>query len=119
MIKKHILITGLFLLAAVGLKAQENNNFKVAKSIEIFSGVLNQLNLNYVDTIHPVQLTQSAIKDMLIGMDPYTVYVPEKDMSDFNLMLSGIYGGIGSMIQKQGDYVVITEPYESFPAQKA
>ncbi len=119
MIKKHILITGLFLIAMVGLKAQENNNFKVAKSIEIFSGVLNQLNLNYVDTIHPVKLTQTAIKDMLRGMDPYTVYVPEKDMSNFNLMLSGIYGGIGSMIQKQGDYVVITEPYEGFPAQKA
>jgi len=119
MIKKHILITGLFLMAFVGLKAQENNNFKVAKSIEIFSGVMNQLNLNYVDTIHPVQLTQVAIKDMLRGMDPYTVYVPEKDMSNFNLMLSGIYGGIGSMIQKQADYVVITEPYEGFPAQKA
>lgn len=119
MIKKHILIAGFFLMAVVGLKAQENNNFKVAKSIEIFSGVLNQLNLNYVDTIHPVQLTQTAIKDMLRGMDPYTVYVPEKNMSDFNLMLSGIYGGIGSMIQKQGDYVVVTEPYEGFPAQKA
>ncbi|VAW29051.1 Carboxy-terminal processing protease [hydrothermal vent metagenome] len=119
MIKKYILIAGLFLMAVVGLKAQENNNFKVAKSIEIFSGVMNQLNLNYVDTIHPVQLTRTAIKDMLRGMDPYTIYVPEKDMSDFNLMLSGIYGGIGSMIQKQGDYVVITEPYEGFPAQKA
>ena len=112
-------MTGLLLLAMVGLKAQDNNNFKVAKSIEIFSGVMNQLNLNYVDTIHPVQLTQTAITDMLAKMDPYTVYVPEKDMSAFNLMLSGVYGGIGSMIQKQGDYVVITEPYEGFPAQKA
>ncbi len=119
MTKKHILIIGLLLLATFGLKAQDNNNFKVAKSIEIFSGVMNQLNLNYVDTIHPVQLTQTAITDMLGKMDPYTVYVPEKNMSDFNLMLSGIYGGIGSMIQKQGDYVVITEPYEGFPAQKA
>ncbi len=119
MVKKHILLLGLFLLAVVGLRAQDYNNFKVAKSIEIFSSVLNQLNLNYVDTIHPVQLTQTAIEDMLGKMDPYTVYVPEKDMSDFNLMLSGIYGGIGSMIQKQGDYVVITEPYKGFPAQKA
>ncbi len=119
MIKKHILIAGLLLLTVVGLKAQESNNFKVAKSIEIFSGVMNQLNLNYVDTIHPVQLTRTAITDMLAKMDPYTVYVPEKDMSNFNLMLSGIYGGIGSTIQKQGDYVVITEPYEGFPAQKA
>jgi len=119
MVKKHILLSGLFLLAVIGLRAQDYNNFKVAKSIEIFSSVMNQLNLNYVDTIHPVQLTQTAIEDMLRKMDPYTVYVPEKNMSDFNLMLSGIYGGIGSMIQKQGDYVIITEPYQGFPAQKA
>ena len=119
MVKKHIFLLGFLLMAMTGLKAQDNNNFKVAKSIEIFSGVMNQLNLNYVDTIQPVQLTQKAIQDMLAKMDPYTIYVPAKEMADFNLMLSGIYGGIGAMIQKQGDYVMITEPYESFPAQKA
>ena len=117
--KKNIFLLGLFFLFLTGLKAQDNNNFKVAKSIEIFSGVMNQLNLNYVDTIKPVQLTQTAITEMLAKMDPYTVYVPAKNMADFNLMLSGIYGGIGAMIQKQGDYVVITEPYQGFPAQKA
>jgi len=119
MIKKHIFLLGLLMMAMVGLKAQESNNFKVAKSIEIFSNVMNQLNLNYVDTIHPVKLTQTAIDDMLATLDPYTIYVPQKSMANFKLMLSGIYGGIGSTIQKQGDYVVITEPYQGFPAQKA
>jgi carboxyl-terminal processing protease len=119
MIKKYVLIAGLLFWSFAGVKAQDSNNFKVAKSIEIFSGVINQLNLNYVDTIQPVKLTQTAITEMLAKMDPYTVYVPEKNMADFNLMLSGIYGGIGAMIQKQGDYVVITEPYQGFPAQKA
>ncbi len=119
MMKKNILLLGLIFLTLAGVKAQDSNNFKVAKSIEIFSGVMNQLNLNYVDTIKPVKLTQTAIEDMLAKMDPYTVYVPAKNMADFNLMLSGIYGGIGAMIQKQGDWVVITEPYKGFPAQKA
>ncbi len=117
--KKNIFLLVLVFLSFTGLKAQDNNNFKVAKSIEIFSSVMNQLNLNYVDTIKPVQLTQTAITDMLAKMDPYTVYVPAKNMAEFNLMLSGVYGGIGAMIQKQGDYVVITEPYQGFPAQKA
>ena len=119
MMKKNILLLMVVLLSFTGLKAQDNNNFKVAKSIEIFSSVMNQLNLNYVDTIKPVQLTQTAITDMLAKMDPYTIYVPAKNMADFNLMLSGVYGGIGAMIQKQGDYVVISEPYQGFPAQKA
>ena len=117
--KKNIFLLVLVFLSITGLKAQDNNNFKVAKSIEIFSSVMNQLNLNYVDTIKPVQLTQTAITDMLAKMDPYTVYVPAKNMAEFNLMLSGVYGGIGAMIQKQGDYVVISEPYQGFPAQKA
>ncbi len=117
--KKNILLLGFVFVVITGLKAQDYNNFKVAKSIEIFSGVMNQLNLNYVDTIQPVKLTRTAIEQMLARMDPYTIYVPAKNMADFNLMLSGVYGGIGAMIQKQGDYVVITEPYKGFPAQKA
>jgi carboxyl-terminal processing protease len=34
-------------------------------------------------------------------------------------MTRGEYGGIGALIQKQGDYVVVSEPYEGFPAQKS
>jgi carboxyl-terminal processing protease len=34
-------------------------------------------------------------------------------------MTKGEYGGIGALIQRQGDFVVITEPYEGFPAQKS
>jgi carboxyl-terminal processing protease len=56
---------------------------------------------------------------MLSKLDPYTVYIPESQLEDFELMTKGEYGGIGALIQKQGDYVIITEPYEGFPAQKA
>jgi carboxyl-terminal processing protease len=34
-------------------------------------------------------------------------------------MTTGQYGGIGALIHKNGDFVVISEPYEGFPAQKA
>lgn len=106
-------------MAAIQLQAQDYNNFKIGKSIEIYSNVMRQLNLNYVDTIHPVNLTDIAIKKMLSSLDPYTIYVPEKDKEQFNIFTRGEYGGIGAMIQKQGNYVVITEPYKGFPAQKA
>jgi carboxyl-terminal processing protease len=56
---------------------------------------------------------------MLNKLDPYTVYVPESQLEDFELMTKGEYGGIGALIQKQNGYVVITEPYEGFPAQKS
>ena len=119
MIKKRFFILGLILLSFAQINAQESNNFKISKSIEVFSNVLRQLNLNYVDTIHPVKMTQTAIDAMLNHMDPYTVYIPQKSLGEFNLMTRGEYGGIGAVIQQQGNYVVITEPYKGFPAQKA
>ncbi len=118
MIKK-VWIVFAFVLIAAGLRAQEENNFEIAKNIEIYSNVLRQLNINYVEDIKPGKLTQTAINAMLQSLDPYTIYVPESRLEDFELMTKGEYGGIGSMIQKQGYYVVITEPYEGFPAQKA
>jgi carboxyl-terminal processing protease len=80
---------------------------------------LRQLNLNYADDINPGELNKIAIDAMLNKLDPYTVYVPESQLEDFELMTKGEYGGIGALIQKQDGYVVITEPYEGFPAQKS
>ncbi len=119
MIKKRFFILGLILLSFAQINAQESNNFKISKSIEIFSNVLRQLNLNYVDTIQPVKLTQTAIDAMLNSMDPYTVYIPASSLGEFNLLTRGEYGGIGAVIQQQGNYVIVTEPYQGFPAQKA
>ncbi len=116
---KNIWFVMVLVFVAAGIRAQENNDFEVAKNIEIFSNVLRELNLNYADDIKPGELTQTAIDAMLKSMDPYTIYVPESRLEDFELMTKGEYGGIGSLIQKQGDYVIITEPYQGFPAQKS
>jgi len=99
------------------IKAQDENNFELSKNLEIYADILRQLNLNYADDIKPGELNTTAIDAMLQKLDPYTVYVPESRREDFELMTKGEYGGIGSLIQKHGDYVIISEPYESFPAQ--
>lgn len=101
------------------LTAQDKNNFEISKNIEIYVDVLRQLNLNYADDINPGDLNKVAIDAMLNRLDPYTVYVPESQLEDFELMTKGEYGGIGALIQKQDSNVVITEPYEGFPAQKS
>lgn len=101
------------------LLPQDQNNFELSKNLEIYADILRQLNLNYADDIKPGELSITAIDAMLAKLDPYTVYVPESRREDFELMTRGEYGGIGSLIQKQGDYVVITEPYENFPAQES
>ncbi len=109
----------MMMTAVSGLKAQDQNNFEISKNIEIYIDVLRKLNLDYADNINPGDLNKTAIDALLDKLDPYTIYVPESKLEDFELMTSGEYGGIGALIQKQDDFVVITEPYEGFPAQKA
>lgn len=116
-------LTFLILLisySAASLDAQDrNNDFEIIKHLDIFTETYKQLDIHYVDPVSPGQLMKTGIDAMLESLDPFTNFIPESDIEDFNLMTTGQYGGIGALIHKQGDYVVISEPYEGFPAQKS
>lgn len=96
----------------------DQRNFEISKNLDIFYTLFRELNLFYVDEVEPEKLIKSGIDDMLESLDPYTVYIPESDMDDFKFMTTGEYAGIGALIRKKGDNVVVAEPYEGFPAQK-
>jgi carboxyl-terminal processing protease len=109
----------LFLVSSLNLTAQEENNFEISKNLDIYATLLRELDKNYAEVINPGELTETAIDAMLETLDPYTVYIPESNAEEYKLMTTGQYGGIGALIHKSGEYVVISEPYEGFPAQKA
>ena len=56
---------------------------------------------------------------MLKTLDPYTVYFPESEADEFSFMMSGKYGGIGSLVRSNGEFVIISEVYKGFPADLA
>jgi len=96
-----------------------DNYFEIAKNLDIFTTLYKQLNTFYVDETNAGDLMKKGIDEMLKSLDPYTTYIPESEMEDFRFQTTGQYGGIGAMITKVDDYVLISEPYENFPAQKA
>ncbi len=96
-----------------------DNYFEISKNLDIFSTLLRELDLYFVDAIDPGKMVKIAIDGMLKSLDPYTNYIPESDMEDYRFMTTGQYGGIGALIVKKDEYVMISEPYESSPAQKA
>ena len=114
---KLLLVTLLIPVAMMGQEKQ--NNFEISKSIDIYNQVFKELNLNYVDEINPAELNEVAIDAMLAGLDPYTVFIPESEIETYKLMTTGEYGGIGALIQYDGEYTRISDPYEGWPAQKA
>lgn len=114
---------GIMLVAVIGFGfysfTRDEKNFEIAKSLDIYHTLFRELNLFYVDDIDPNKLVKTSIDEMLSSLDPYTNYIPEEDMEDFRFMTTGEYGGIGALISKQKDKIVIAEPYEGFPAQKS
>ncbi|MCB9014487.1 MAG: S41 family peptidase [Lentimicrobiaceae bacterium] len=107
------------LLVNLNVNAQNSSSFEISKNLDIFATMFKELNNNYVDEINYGDLTKTGIDAILDKLDPYTVFISEAEIEDFTFMTTGQYGGIGALIHKQGDYIVISEPYENSPAQKA
>lgn len=97
----------------------DNKNFEIAKNLDIYYTLFKELNNYYVDEIEPGEIIKTSIDQMLETLDPYTSYIPESKMEDYKFMTTGQYGGVGAMIRQNGDYVMIAEVYENFPAHKA
>ncbi len=120
--RKYVSLAVLSVIAgitAISFRTLTNSDFEVSKNIEIFGSVYKEVQNLYVDEPQPGQLMKDGIDGMLKALDPYTVYIPESDIEEFRFMTTGQYGGIGSLIRTQEKYVVITDPYEGFPAHKA
>ena len=117
-IKKYTLIIGLSLASILSLGFVDNF-FEISKNLDIFTSLYKELNIYYVDETDAGELMKIGIDAMLESLDPYTTYIPESEKEDFEFMTTGQYGGIGAIITKNGDWVLVSEPYEGFPADKA
>ncbi|UKN00357.1 S41 family peptidase [Paracrocinitomix mangrovi] len=114
------LLLPLMLIQLQGWSQKENpTDFEIYKNLELFELVYKTVDMEYVDVTNPGHLMKTAIDAMLAELDPYTNYIPESKIEDYKLMTTGQYGGIGALIQQQDDKVVITDPHEGYPAQKA
>lgn len=122
---KKIYLSIIAILFTFGLAAQapqKNANqkyFDMNKSIDLFSSVLKELDMFYVDSIKVDSLVNVTIRQMLMRMDPYTEFYTEDNISELEFMTTGEYGGIGSIISQNKNRVVINEPYEGLPADKS
>lgn len=104
---------------SIGSVGFVDNYFEISKNLDIFATLFRELNMYYVDETDPGDLIREGIDGMLSSLDPYTTFIPESEMEDHRFSITGKYGGIGALIRKRGDKVLIAEPYEDYPAHKA
>lgn len=116
---KGWIVIGLLVLTSYMSFAFATSYFELSKNLDIFATLYKELNIYYVDDTEPGELMETAIDAMLESLDPYTNYIPESDIEDFRIQTTGQYGGIGALIRKSDEFIIVSEPYEGFPAAKA
>jgi len=115
---KYLLIGLAAVTLILSIRATNDSYFQVSKNLDIFASIYRELNMHYVDEIQPGELMKTGIDAMLKSLDPYTNFIPESQIEEYKFMTTGQYGGIGALIRKKGDYIILTDVYEDYPAQK-
>ena len=113
-----ILATAMIFVGGTSAKGQ-SKGFKLGQWSEIHNAIVMELNRSYVDSLPLDRIMRAGVDAMLEELDPYTIYIPEEENEDLQLMISKTYGGIGAIIhKKKEENVIINEPYAGSPAQK-
>ena len=110
-------------VAIEGASAQSTErsrrDFELGKSTEILANIMREFEMGHVDNIKASDLLNSATQGMIAATDPYSEYIPEESMADFEMLTTGRYAGVGSLIRKKGDYVLFAQPYKNSPSDEA
>ena len=119
--KSILILAALAALLLPEAAGAQSKSFTLGKWVELHNAILKELNRSYVDSLEVGRIERAGVDAMLGALDPYTVYVPEEEQENFQMMISNAYGGVGAIIykpEKDGD-VIINEPYEDSPSAKA
>ncbi len=114
-----LLMTTGFRLSAQSGDATDKY-FEISKNLEIYTNLFKELNIYYVDPIEPGNMMKTGVDAMLKGLDPYTNFITEAEIEDFEFQTSGRYGGIGTGIRIDRDSnIVVADPIENSPVDKS
>lgn len=120
-IRKYVLFL-MLIAAAIStfgfIYSNRDIYFEITKNLELFGKVYKEISFNYVDEIDPQEFMRAGIKGMLSKLDPYTVFIDEKNQDDIDLLTNGKYGGVGLSIGVRNDKVTILEILDGYSAQK-
>ena len=115
---------GVLVLAAAAVATgvwATKDDFGLGRNMEIMVNMMRELSVQYVDEVSPDKFMKDGAAGMVRNLDPYTTYMSEQDMTDFEVMATGKYGGVGATIRMKRDSsgVVVAQPYKGSPSDLA
>jgi carboxyl-terminal processing protease len=122
LLKKKWLFTGIVILCLAGTGFYKNlfaKNDDSYKNLETFSTVLDIIEKNYVDEVDSKLLIENAIKGMLSGLDPHSLFLLSEDLEELQIDTKGKFTGVGISITEKNGFITVISPIEGTPAYKA
>ncbi len=112
------------LLAAGGIvfslqaQAQSTESLPL-EDLQIFSEVFGKIKSEYVDPVDDATLLRNAIKGMLSGLDPHSVFLDPEDFQEIKITTDGKFGGLGIEVTTEDGVIKIVAPIDGTPAYDA
>ena len=119
--KRYIIVILLLFLLAGSLAFTQVNDlfFQIKKQLTIFSDAYKEVATLYVEEVSPERLMTTGLNAMLNELDPYTVFIPEGEQQQMEIISTGSYGGVGIDAGFRGEDIVVIAPLEGYPADRA
>lgn len=116
-----IIVVSVLAGVLIGIKMPGRSShppLSVKPRTDKISRILSYVEANYVDSVDRSKLVESAIPVMLHELDPHSVYIPARDLTEANEQLQGNFEGIGVSFNMLTDTVLIISTIPGGPSEK-
>lgn len=117
MMRKRIIIVGLFALVALPLAAIAGSD--TYRQLDLFGRVFERIRSDYVEEVGDANLVEAAINGMLRSLDPHSSYLNPETYRDMQVQTRGEFGGLGIEVTMENGLVKVVSPIDDTPASKA
>jgi carboxyl-terminal processing protease len=101
------------------VSAKESSFVDKYKYLKTFTEVLSLVERNYVEPVNIEELTDGAIKGMLLTLDPHSSYLSKDVYNELQVETEGQFGGLGIEITIKDGLLTVVSPIEDSPAARA
>lgn len=110
---------GLLLLCAAAAAPAAPGQNATYEQLQVFSNVVAQVRLQYVDSVTTPQLIRGAIRGMLAGLDPHSSFVTRAEALRFLAWEEGRLASTGIAVEMVDGAITVLGVYPGGPAARA
>jgi carboxyl-terminal processing protease len=114
-----VLLTLIWLIPQAVSAQDQNESSLPLEDLQIFSEVFGKIKSEYVDQVDDKTLLRNAIKGMLAGLDPHSVFLDPEDFEEIRISTDGKFGGLGIEVTTEDGLIKVITPIDGTPAYEA